>query len=447
MLSFGCILVSPMVKLPKPVSIVLFYWSRPALVWPMQRACRKRRSRLRVEGPLAPYFEPYSEYLADRGYSQVSYWKKTFLVSEFSRWLGQERIAVGEVTVEHTEAFLRYNAQCRCPKRGDPVTLSGITGWLQDKGIVRPTATASAGTSGVDRIVQEYMSYLHEDRGLAPSTVENYAGVVRRFLTSICGTGELRLTSIHGGQITDYIRRNAPKDRTFAAAKHIVTALRSFLRFAQYCDYIQTDLAAAVPSVAGWSMASIPRAMPADCVRRLLDESKTWRTPAGLRDRAILLLLARIGLRAREIVRLELGDIDWPQGWLRVHGKGRQERPLPLPHDAGQAIVSYLKDGRPESTCRRVFLRSRAPFDGLGSHSDICQIVRRAIGRAGITLDVTGSHQLRHALAVDMLRQGLSLTEIGQMLRHSSPDATRRYAKVDLEGLREVALPWPGELP
>ncbi len=132
MLSFGCILVSPMVKLPKPVSIVLFYWSRPALVWPMQRACRKRRSRLRVEGPLAPYFEPYSEYLADRGYSQVSYWKKTFLVSEFSRWLGQERIAVGEITVEHTEAFLRYNAQCRCPKRGDPVTLSGITGWLQE---------------------------------------------------------------------------------------------------------------------------------------------------------------------------------------------------------------------------------------------------------------------------------------------------------------------------
>ena len=124
-----------------------------------------------------------------------------------------------------------------------------------------------------------------------------------------------------------------------------------------------------------------------------------------------------------------------------------RDRPLPLPHDVGRAIASYLQDGRPELTCRRIFLRSRAPFDGLGSHSDICQIVRRAIARAGIELDVTGSHQLRHALAVDMLRQGLSLTEIGQMLRHRSPDATRRYAKVDLEGLREVALPWPGELP
>ncbi len=413
----------------------------------MSRACRKRRSRLRVEGPLAPYFEPYSEYLADLGYSQVSLWKKTFLVSEFSRWLGKEQIAADEITAEHEEAFLRYNAQCRCPKRGDPIALSGITSWLQENGIIKGKLIALAETFEVDRIVQEYMSHLYEDRGLALATVENYAGAVRRFLISICGTGELRLASMRASQITDYIRRNAPQDRTFASAKHIVTALRSFFRFARYRDYIHTDLAAAVPSVPGWSMASIPRAMPADCVRRLLDESKTWRSPAGLRNRAILLLLARLGLRAREIARLDLDDIDWSQGCLRVDGKGRQQRPLPLPHDVGQAIASYLKDGRPQSTCRRAFLRSRAPFDGLKTSSDICQIVRRAIKRAGMELDFTGSHQLRHALAVDMLRQGVSLTEIGQVLRHRSPDATRRYAKVDIEALREVALPWPGELP
>lgn len=118
---------------------------------------------------------------------------------------------------------------------------------------------------------------------------------------------------------------------------------------------------------------------------------------------------------------------------------------MPLPNDVGEAIASYLQDGRPESTCRRLFLRSRAPFDGLGSHSDISQIVHRAINRAGIKLKVTGAHQLRHALAVHMLSKGLSLTEIGQMLRHRSPDTTRRYAKVDLGGLRAVALPWPGE--
>ena len=416
-------------------------------VFPMNRACRKRRSRLAVEGPLAPYFEPYTEYLADQGYSQVSYWKKTFLVSEFSRWLGREKIAASEITAEHEEAFLRYNAECRCPKRGDPIALTSVTSWLQENGVIEGKLIASPEPSEVDRILQDYKSYLHEDRGLAPATVENYAGYIRRFLADMCGTEELKLGSIRASQIADYIRRNAPRDRTFASAKDTVTALRSFLRFARYRDYIQTDLAAAVPSVAGWSMASIPRAMPADCVRRLLDESKTWRSPAGLRNRAVLLLLARLGLRAREIACLELGDIDWPEGCLSVHGKGRQERPLPLSHDVGQAIASYLKDGRPQSACRRVFLRSRAPFTGLKGSSDICQIVQRAITRAGMELDFTGSHQLRHALAVDMLRQGVSLTEIGQVLRHRSPDTTRRYAKVDIEALREVALPWPGALP
>jgi site-specific recombinase XerD len=413
----------------------------------MSRAGRKRRSRLRVEGPLAPYFEPYAEYLADRGYSQVAYWHKTFFISKFSRWLGEEGIAAGEITAEHEEAFLRYSAGHRCPKRGDPASLSGITSWLRDEGVIESGDNASIGLSGIEPVLQEYTGWLREQRGLAPSTIENYVGYIRRFLTSICGAEEPRLAGISASQITDYIRRNAPRDRTFSQAKNIVTSLRSFFRFARYRDYIQTDLAAVVPSVAGWSMASIPRAMSADGVRRLLAESKTWRTPAGLRNRAILLLLARLGLRAREIVRLELDDIDWSQGWLRVHGKGRQERPLPLPHDVGEAIVAYLKNGRPQSTCRRLFLRSRAPFDGLGSSGDICQIVHRAIDRAGIEVKVTGSHQLRHALAVDMLRQGLSLAEIGQMLRHRSPETTRRYAKIDLDGLRAVALPWPGELP
>jgi site-specific recombinase XerD len=421
---------------------------KPAeVVFPMNRACRKRRSRLVVEGPLAPYFELYAEYLADQRYSQVSYWKKTFLITEFSRWLSREGISVDGITTAHEEAFLRHRSRRRRLKGGDRIALSGVTCWLREKGIIECTATASAETSAVDPVLQEYRSYLNEERGLAPATIENYSGYVRVFLSDTFSEGELCLASLHASQITDYIRRNAPQDRTFASAKHIVTALRSFFRFARCRDYIHTDLAAAVPFVAGWSMASIPRAMPADCVRVLLNASKKWRTPAGLRNRAILLLLARLGLRAGEVARLELGDIDWSEGCLSVHGKGRVERPLPLPHDVGKAIAAYLEHGRPESSCRRVFLRSRAPFDGLRSNSDICQIVARAIRRAGIELDSTGAHQLRHALAVDMLRQRASLTEIGQVLRHRSPDATRRYAKVDLEALREVALPWPEAMP
>jgi integrase/recombinase XerD len=428
------------------VGIVLVRPEPADVVIPMNRACRKRRSRLVVEGPLAPYFEPYAEYLAERGYSQVSYWKKTFLINEFSRWLSREGISVDEITTAHEEAFLRHRAQYRCLKGGDRIALSNVTVWLQEKGFIECKASASAELSGAERVLQEYSFYLHADRGLAPTTIEDYAGYIRHFLTDISGEAELCLASVHPSRIADYIRRNAPQGRTFAAAKNIVTALRSFFRFARYRDYIHTDLAAAVPSVAGWSMASIPRAMPDNLVRILLEASKTWRTSAGLRNRAILLLLARLGLRAGEVVKLELGDIDWGEGCLSVHGKGRVERPLPLPHDVGQAIAAYLKHGRPESSCRRVFLRSRAPFDGLRSRSDICQIVARAITRAGIEPGSTGSHQLRHALAVDMLRQGLSLTDIGQILRHRSPDATRRYAKVDLEALREVALPWPGAM-
>jgi len=435
------------VFLKEAIGIVLAHPNPTGLVSPMNRATRKRRSRLLVEGPLAPYFEPYAESLADQGYSQVSYWKKTFLISEFSRWLDRKGVSVGEIATAHEEAFLRHRARRRRLIGGNRITLSKVTGWLQEKGIIECRTTASVEVSDVDRVLQEYGCHLREDRGLAPTTIEVYAGYVRCFLTDISGEDELRLAAVQAGQIVDYIRRKAAPDRTATSAKHIVTALRSFFRFARYRDYVRTDLAAAVPSVAGWSMASIPRAMPADCVRVLLNASKEWRTPAGLRNRAILLLLARLGLRAGEVVRLELGDIDWSEGHLSVHGKGRVERPLPLPHEVGQAIAAYLERGRPEATCRRVFLRSRAPFDGLRSSSDIAQVVGRAIERAGLELASSGSHQLRHALAVDMLRQGVPLTDIGQVLRHRSPEATRRYAKIDLEGLREVALPWPRAVP
>jgi site-specific recombinase XerD len=377
----------------------------------------------------------------------VAFWHKTFLLNEFSRWLEKEGIAASEITAKHEAAFLGYNALHRLPKLGDPTTLSGMTHWLVDQDIISDKPTAPEDESGGERIVREYASWLRGERGLAPSTMENYAGVVRRFLGELHVTAVQNLAALCATEIVDYVRRHAPSDHTFAAAKNIVTTLRSFFRFARYRGYIDTDLASCVPSVAGWSMATIPRAMPDASVKRLLNESKNWRGPAGLRNRAILLLLARLGLRAREIVRLELEDIDWRQGWLRVHGKGRQERPMPLPHDVGEAIASYLKDARPKSTCRNIFLHSRAPYGALRSNGAVCQVVRRAIRRARIDVQGTGSHQLRHALAVNMLGQGLSLTEIGQMLRHRSADATRRYAKVDLEGLRTVALPWPGDLP
>jgi len=203
------------------------------------------------------------------------------------------------------------------------------------------------------------------------------------------------------------------------------------------------DLAAAVPVVANWSMPSIPRAISADQVHRLLT-SIDRRTATGRRDYAILLLLARLGLRSSEVAFLELDDIDWNTGTLSVHGKGGLPNAVPLPLEVGQAIAAYLRDGRPPSVSRRVFLRAKAPIRGFRGASGVGSIVRHSLQRAGVDAPTYGAHQFRHGLATEMLRQGASLGEIGDVLGHRHPQTTKIYVKVDLEALRTLAPPWPG---
>jgi integrase/recombinase XerD len=217
----------------------------------------------------------------------------------------------------------------------------------------------------------------------------------------------------------------------------------SDLHYARHRGDITLDLAAAIPSVANWSMSSIPRAIPADAVRQLL-ASINRQTAMGRRDYAILLLLARLGLRASEVAGLELDDLDWEAGQLTVRGKRGRRAALPLPVDVGAAIAAYLRRGRPRTTSRRVFLRRRAPLHGFDHASAIGCVVRHALERAGISAPTKGAHQFRHGLATQMLRGGASLTEIGEILRHRSPETTTIYAKVDLDALRTIALPWPG---
>lgn len=227
-------------------------------------------------------------------------------------------------------------------------------------------------------------------------------------------------------------------------AKLLTTALRSFLHYLRYRGEISHNLADAVPTVANWSMTSIPRAIPPDLVRRLL-ASINRHTAMGRRDYAILLLLARLGLRAGEVARIELEDIDWNAGSVSVRRKGGQRGILPLPAEVGAAIATYLRHGRPRnSNSRRVFLRSRAPLRGFQGPVAIASLVRHNLTRAGIKAPTHGAHQFRHGLATDMLRHGASLTEIGEVLGHSSPETTRIYTKVDLNALRPLALPWPG---
>jgi site-specific recombinase XerD len=283
---------------------------------------------------------------------------------------------------------------------------------------------------------------LREERVLAKATIVNYVPFIRAFLKDRFGNGAVRLSRLCAGDVVRFVQRQAPRLH-LKRAKLLTTALRSFLQYARYRGDIRLDLAAAVPRVANWSMSSIPRAISPDQVRRLLAHINR-RTALGRRDYAILLLLARLGLRAGEVAFLDLEDIDWKGASLSVRGKGGRRTELPLPADVGEAIVAYLRHARPRSTSRRVFLRARAPVRGFLGPSAVGSMVRHALQRAGIDAPTTGAHQFRHGLATQMLRHGASLSEIGELLGHRSAETTNIYIKVDLDALRTLALPWPG---
>jgi integrase/recombinase XerD len=224
----------------------------------------------------------------------------------------------------------------------------------------------------------------------------------------------------------------------------MTSALRSFLRFAQYCGKVTSNLAACVPSVANWSLSTVPKSLPPGEVKRVLAGCNR-ETATGQRDYAILLLLARLGLRAGEVANLALDDMDWEKGCITIRGKAGRVDQLPLPTEVGRAIVAYLRKGRPiSSNSRRLFLRIKAPITSFKDHRTVGSIVKSALARAGINSSRKGAHQFRHALASDMLREGRSLSEIGEILRHRSPQTTAIYAKVDLRSLRSLALPWIG---
>jgi site-specific recombinase XerD len=293
-----------------------------------------------------------------------------------------------------------------------------------------------------ERCAQEFEQYLRQQRALANATVVNYVPFIRKFLTDRIGNGPVRLSRLRARDVVRFVQRQAPRLHR-KRAKLMTTALRSFLQYARYCGHITLDLAAAVPAVANWSMPSIPRAISADQVRQLL-ASIDRRTAMGRRDYAILLLLARLGLRSSEVAFLELDDIDWNTATLSVCAKSGLRHELPLTREVGEAIAAYLQNARPLSASRRVFLRAKAPLNGFQGASGVGSIVRHALQRAGIHAPTYGAHQFRHGLATEMLRQGASLGEIGGVLGHRHPQTTKIYTKVDLKALRTLALPWPG---
>jgi site-specific recombinase XerD len=229
----------------------------------------------------------------------------------------------------------------------------------------------------------------------------------------------------------------------WAAAKKCTTAVRMFLRFLIADGKCAAGLEASVPVLAHWRLSSLPRYLQSDEVERVIASCDPAK-PAGKRDRAILLLLARLGLRAGDIVQLRLGDVDWKEAGICVSGKGRRQALLPLTQEIGDAIASYIKDGRPPTTVDALFIRSRAPFRALANHCAVSMIVAQAMRRAGVTCPSRGAaHVLRHSVASSMLRHGASLQEIAGVLRHRSTATTEIYAKVDVVTLRQIAQPWP----
>jgi len=312
---------------------------------------------------------------------------------------------------------------------------------LRGIGVV-PSLPPKIDNSAHHRIECRFARYLAQERGLARATLLNYLPVVRRFLAARFVTSAIRLKDLRLPDITQFILRHT-RTASPVRVKLMVTALRSFFRSLYLRGDIDSDLAAAVPTVAYWRLATLPKFIPPEQVQRIL-RSCNQRTTTGQRDYTILLLLARLGLRAGEVVALRLDDIEWEAGELIIRGKGARRDRLPLPQDVGKALVRYLRDGRPCCSTRRVFICMKAPRRGFANSSDISTIVRRAIERAGLQLTHKGAHVLRHSLATEMLRKGASLAEIGEVLRHRCLNTTQIYAKVDLVALRTLAQPWPG---
>jgi integrase/recombinase XerD len=394
------------------------------------------------EGPLASQLDSFTEWVSEQGYAARSLWQHVHLAACFSSWLAEQGVRLQSISSAHPIQYLRYRVRRLRPTRSDAAALRQLLDFLRCKGLIPAAKEPSHRITPVERYLRKFEHYLRQERTLANVTISYYLPFVRSFLNDRFGDGSVFLRRLSVRDIVRFVQQEVPRMH-LKRAKLLTTALRSFLRFARYRGEVKFDLAAAVPTVANWSMTSIPRAIPPAQIDQLL-ASIDRHTAIGRRDYAILLLLARLGLRSRAVVLLELDDIDWQAGHFRVCGKGGRQTELPLPNEVGKAIAEYLRNGRPPSANRRVFLRGKAPVRGFSGSSAIGSLVRNSLKRAGINAPTNGAHQFRHALASQLLRHGASLTEIGEVLGHRSPETTKIYAKVDLEALRMLALPWPG---
>lgn len=400
----------------------------------------KRRDHYpaRVSGPLAPEVQAFRAEMTKEGYADCTSQDNAYVLAHLSRWLEAEGLAPSELTGDQLERFAAARREEGYRRRRTVRSLRLLLRYLREKGLVPDGEPAEAG-GPAERILDAFGRYLRTERQLADRTVCLRVHLVRPFLAGLAGPdGTVCMGQVSPASIAAFV---TGRSRVYAtgSVKQVTVALRSLLRYLFAAELIDRDLSPSVPPVAGWRMSGLPgsgedgdvAAMLAGCDRS---------TVTGARDFAVLVLMSRLGLRACEVARLRLDDLDWRSGELAVRGKGGRVDRLPLPADVGGAVAGYLRLRRPPSACREVFLRTRGPEAPMSRQSAV-MIPRRACERAG--LPAAGAHRLRHRAATLVVNNGGSLAEAAQLLRHGSETVTAIYAKVDRAALAVVACPWP----
>ena len=394
----------------------------------------------RKPGRMGPFVEGYRSRLLSLGYTPGTVGGQLKALGQIGRWMQAEGVESAQLDEAQIELFLslhRAEGHSRVPSLRSFVALLE---YLRDEHVIAPVA--SAPLTAFEELVGSYREWLSGERGLAPSTVLRYENLARRFLREhASGADGVDIRALTGLVVSGFVLAECARVSR-GAVKGRITELRSLLRFLYLRGLTPMALAPAVPAVAGWRDTAIPQTLTAADVQALIDSCDRSRT-AGIRDFAILVMVARLGLRSVEVARMQLGDVDWRAGEVLIRGKGRRLDRLPLPVEVGQALATYLQDARPHIEDRAVFVTCRPPRRGI--RPDLVKtVVRQACVRCG--LPPVGAHRLRHAVATEMLSKGASLIAISAVLRHQDLATTAIYAKVDLGGLRTIAHPWPGAL-
>lgn len=393
-----------------------------------------------VRGPLESHAPGFAVELLRQGYSRSSADQHMCFIAHLDRWMLAEGVGLGGLS---TPTLQRYLEERRAAGYREYLSMKAfvpLLGYLTRLGVVPVEEPVALGS--VEVLLERYRRYLLVERGLTVGTARGYVDNVRPFVVTRLRGSTLDLAGISAGDVTGFVSSACP-GRAIGSAKLIVCALRSLLRWLHLTGQLPTPLAAAVPAVAGWKLSGLPKGLEPGELDRLL-ASCDRRTPTGRRDYAVMLLLSRLGLRAGEVARLGLDDIDWRRGEITIIGKGNRGERLPLPADVGKALTAYLRRGRPASAeGRSVFVRVHAPLRALTT-GGITMIVFDAAQRAG--LGKVHAHRLRHTAAMNVMAGGGSLSEAKELLGHVYTATTMAYAKVDLASLRELVVPF-GQVP